>query len=83
MASSTPEPSLGDNRLLDGKRILVTGAAQGMGRAIAVRAAQQGAESVAIVDLDPIGEEIRITLLHEVGHFLGLDEDRLRELGLD
>jgi predicted Zn-dependent protease with MMP-like domain/Flp pilus assembly protein TadD len=28
-------------------------------------------------------DEIRVTLLHEVGHFLGLDEDRLRELGLD
>jgi predicted Zn-dependent protease with MMP-like domain len=28
-------------------------------------------------------EEIRVTLLHEVGHFLGLDEAQLRELGLD
>ena len=34
-------------------------------------------------DPDELLEEIRITLLHEVGHFLGLDEDRLRELGLD
>lgn len=34
-------------------------------------------------DEDELREEIRITLLHEVGHFLGLDEDRLRELGLD
>ncbi len=30
-----------------------------------------------------IVEEIRITLLHEVGHFLGLDERDLRERGLD
>lgn len=28
-------------------------------------------------------EEIRVTLLHEVGHFLGLGEEELRELGLD
>jgi predicted Zn-dependent protease with MMP-like domain/Flp pilus assembly protein TadD len=28
-------------------------------------------------------EEIRVTLLHEVGHFLGLDEDELYERGLD
>lgn len=46
------------NRLLDGKRVLVTGAAQGMGRAIAVLAAQQGAASVAIIDLnEPAAEE--------------------------
>jgi predicted Zn-dependent protease with MMP-like domain len=34
-------------------------------------------------DREELLEEIRITLLHEVGHFLGLDEDRLRDLGLD
>jgi predicted Zn-dependent protease with MMP-like domain/Flp pilus assembly protein TadD len=28
-------------------------------------------------------EEIRITLVHEVGHFLGLDEDELYERGLE
>lgn len=28
-------------------------------------------------------EQIRVTLQHEVGHFLGLDEEQLRELGLD
>ena len=26
-------------------------------------------------------EEIRITVLHELGHYFGLDEDRLSELG--
>ena len=26
-------------------------------------------------------EEVRITVLHEIGHFFGLDEDRLDELG--
>jgi len=36
---------------LAGKRVLVTGAAQGMGRAIAVEAARQGAESVCLVDI--------------------------------
>ena len=28
-------------------------------------------------------EEIRTTFLHELGHFLGLDEDDLRERGLE
>lgn len=28
-------------------------------------------------------EEVRITLLHELGHFLGLDEDDMERLGLD
>jgi predicted Zn-dependent protease with MMP-like domain len=28
-------------------------------------------------------EEIRATLLHEVGHFLGLDEEELWQRGLD
>lgn len=32
---------------------------------------------------DELIEEIRITVLHEVGHLLGLDEDELYERGLD
>ena len=32
-------------------------------------------------DLDDLREEIRITVLHELGHYFGLDEDRLSELG--
>ncbi|MCZ2400816.1 MAG: metallopeptidase family protein [Phycisphaerae bacterium] len=28
-------------------------------------------------------EEIRITVLHEIGHHFGLDEERLEELGYD
>ena len=27
--------------------------------------------------------EIRITVLHEIGHFFGLDEERIRDLGYD
>jgi predicted Zn-dependent protease with MMP-like domain len=34
-------------------------------------------------DEEELREEIEVTLLHEVGHFLGLDEDDLRERGLD
>ena len=34
-------------------------------------------------DEDFYREEIRTTLLHELGHFLGLDEDDLEERGLD
>ncbi len=32
---------------------------------------------------EEIPEQIRITLLHEIGHFLGLDEDDLSERGLE
>jgi predicted Zn-dependent protease with MMP-like domain len=30
---------------------------------------------------DEIREQVRVTVLHEVGHHFGLDEDRLDELG--
>jgi predicted Zn-dependent protease with MMP-like domain len=32
-------------------------------------------------DPNELEREIRITVLHEVGHFFGLDEDRIDELG--
>jgi predicted Zn-dependent protease with MMP-like domain/Flp pilus assembly protein TadD len=32
---------------------------------------------------EELAEEIRVTLVHEVGHYLGLDEDELYERGLD
>ncbi|MBX7168552.1 MAG: metallopeptidase family protein [Pirellulales bacterium] len=32
---------------------------------------------------DALREQIRITILHEVGHHFGLDEEQLRELGYD
>jgi predicted Zn-dependent protease with MMP-like domain len=34
-------------------------------------------------DPDELREEIRITVLHELAHYFGLDEDRLAELGYD
>jgi predicted Zn-dependent protease with MMP-like domain len=33
------------------------------------------------VDLDDLVREIRVTVLHEFGHHVGIDEDRLHELG--
>ena len=38
-------------------------------------------ESICTND-DEVREQVRITVLHEIGHFFGLDEDRLRELGM-
>ncbi|MGH7598752.1 MAG: metallopeptidase family protein [bacterium] len=32
---------------------------------------------------DELREQVHITLLHEIGHYFGLDEDRLAELGYD
>lgn len=34
-------------------------------------------------DPDDLRNEIRITVLHELAHYFGLDEDRLEELGYD
>ena len=34
-------------------------------------------------DRDELVHEIRITVLHEIGHYFGLDEDRLAELGYE
>ena len=34
-------------------------------------------------DSDELEEEIRITVLHELGHYFGLDEERLAELGYE
>ena len=32
-------------------------------------------------DANPSGEEVRRTVLHEVGHHFGMDEEKLGELG--
>ena len=34
-------------------------------------------------DPDDLEEEVRITLIHELAHHLGIDDDRLHELGVD
>ena len=34
-------------------------------------------------DPEELREEIRITVLHELAHYFGLDENRLEELGYD
>ncbi len=34
-------------------------------------------------DEDELREEIRVTVLHELGHYFGIDEDRLSELGYE
>jgi predicted Zn-dependent protease with MMP-like domain len=37
----------------------------------------------AFPDPDELEREIRITVLHEVAHYFGIDEDRLEQLGYD
>lgn len=34
-------------------------------------------------DVDVFREEVRITLLHELGHYLGLDEEQVANMGLE
>ncbi|KZX22698.1 metallopeptidase family protein [Rathayibacter tanaceti] len=35
----------------------------------------------ACEDLDELREEIHVTLVHEIAHFYGIDDERLHELG--
>ncbi|HEY6583383.1 MAG TPA: metallopeptidase family protein [Gaiellaceae bacterium] len=35
----------------------------------------------AFPDPEELRRQIRITVLHEIGHFFGLNEDRIRQLG--
>jgi predicted Zn-dependent protease with MMP-like domain len=37
----------------------------------------------SFADPDELREEIRITVLHELGHCFGLDEERIAELGYE
>ncbi len=34
-------------------------------------------------DPDDLADEVRITVLHELAHYLGIDEDRMEHLGID
>ena len=34
-------------------------------------------------DPDDLAEEVRITVIHELAHHMGIDDDRLEELGVD
>lgn len=41
----------------------------------------QGPLSRRARDVDELAEEVRVTVLHEVGHYFGMDDARLQELG--
>ncbi len=41
----------------------------------------QGPLSQRARDLDALAASVRVTVLHEVGHYFGMDDARLRELG--
>ncbi len=43
---------------------------------------QRNIEAIAHTD-DEVIEEVRITVMHEIGHYFGMDEDDLAELGLE
>ncbi len=38
---------------------------------------------VSFADPEELEEEVRVTVLHEIGHYFGLDEDGVAELGLE
>jgi predicted Zn-dependent protease with MMP-like domain len=33
-------------------------------------------------DADALADEVRITVIHELAHHMGIDDDRLEELGI-
>ena len=41
----------------------------------------QGPLSRRARDVDELAAQVRVTVLHEVGHYFGMDDARLRELG--
>jgi predicted Zn-dependent protease with MMP-like domain len=41
----------------------------------------QGPLSRRARDVDALAAQVRVTVLHEVGHYFGMDDERLRELG--
>jgi predicted Zn-dependent protease with MMP-like domain len=41
----------------------------------------QGPLSQRARDADALAAQVRVTVLHEVGHYFGMDDERLRELG--
>ena len=53
--------------MLDGKICLVTGAAQGIGRATAVEMARQGAATVVVSDINDAGGEETAELVRSAG----------------
>ncbi|MCZ2112027.1 MAG: metallopeptidase family protein [Dehalococcoidia bacterium] len=43
---------------------------------------QEAIESICETD-DEVREQVRVTVLHEIGHYFGIDDERLHELGMD
>jgi predicted Zn-dependent protease with MMP-like domain len=41
----------------------------------------QGPLSQRARDVEALAAQVRVTVLHEVGHYFGMDDERLRELG--
>lgn len=42
---------------------------------------QESIEAVCDTD-DEVREQVRVTVLHEIGHYFGIDDERLHELGM-
>jgi NAD(P)-dependent dehydrogenase (short-subunit alcohol dehydrogenase family) len=68
-----------ETAVLEGKVGLVTGAGQGIGRAIAQEMARQGAAAVAVVDLNPEGAGETAELVREAGADAEVIECNLRD----
>ena len=65
--------------MLEEKLVLVTGAGQGIGRAIAVEMAQSGASAVAVADLNVANAQETAALVREAGAEAQAIEVNLRD----
>ncbi len=64
-------------RGLTGKNVLITGAASGIGRATALRFAEEGA-NVGIIDLDPDGAGETVSQIQAAGGYFELSSSTVR-----
>lgn len=68
--------------LFEGPNVFEEGAIEGLPQA-PTRIVLYTANLVADFDEDELAEQVRITVLHEVGHYFGMSEEDMERLGLD
>src|SRR3954470_3669608 len=69
---------------LSGRVVIVTGAQRGIGRALALAAAAEGAKGVAVADLDQAGADRTVKEIEDAGgKAIGVAADVSREADVD
>jgi NAD(P)-dependent dehydrogenase (short-subunit alcohol dehydrogenase family) len=66
-SSTLTAPTVTRSERLLGRKVLVTGSSKGIGRGIAIRLAQEGADVVINYNSDPLGAEEALAEVHALG----------------